>query len=192
MLGRGETSRAFFTHSAKPSFYVGVEGNGDRRKQTVQCNRSMFKCGDKNVWKQQADVCESPFQQPTHSESIMSEKKEYYISQKWSLCTTQCSVFNAQPFDKTNTVSGVTHTWHTHSFIFLHILAVVAFITWTYTCSSSDKISNILSLEWVQCNYIYQPLRWKTAHGYIFNYSGNTFQSVLRCWENLLYNQYTL
>lgn len=87
-----------------------------RSKQPVQCNCSMFKCGDKNVRKQQADVCEFPFQQPTHSagEHNVGKKGILHFSEvRLSLCTTQCSVFNAQPFDKTNSLRRNTHMAHT-------------------------------------------------------------------------------
>lgn len=79
MLGRRETSRAFFTHSAKPSFYTLLRCG---REWCVAASRQCgvvvpcTKCGDKNV-ESSKQMHMTPFSsQRIAQDSIMSGKKE--------------------------------------------------------------------------------------------------------------------
>lgn len=92
-----------------------------RSKQTVQCYRTMYKCCEKNVRSSKQMHMSLHFNsQHIAQDSIMSAKRIIkitymcvYDSASHSQKCSQCSIFNAQPFDKTNSLKCNTHTAHT-------------------------------------------------------------------------------
>lgn len=86
MLGRGETSKAFFTHSARPSFYTLRQFGREwcvAASKTVQCYCAMYKCGDKDVKSSKQMYMSLHFNsQRIVQDSIMSAKGIINITHK--------------------------------------------------------------------------------------------------------------